>query len=84
MKERKARKAAGHGGIEEAAPTTVLIEDKPRTGQREQPKRKDRVKPRTTPGEDANPGMTARIEEDPGPARPAAPKPKPKPTKPKK
>ena len=44
MKERKARKAKSHGVIEEdAAP--VIIEEKPR-GQREQPKRKDRNKPR--------------------------------------
>ena len=44
MKARKAKKAKAHGVIEEdAAP--VIIEEKPR-GQREQPKRKDRNKPR--------------------------------------
>ena len=49
FKERQARKAAAqHGGtlvIDEAKPT---IEEKPRSGQRQQPVRKDRQKPRPT------------------------------------
>jgi len=48
--ERKARKAAAHGVIAEsddAAPRAVIVEDAPRpTGQRQQPKRKDRNKAR--------------------------------------
>jgi len=81
MKERKAKKAAAKGHIEEAS--TPLIEDKPR-GQREQPKRKDRVKPRPT-GDDSIQRAKPTIEEDPGPsdAAPAKPPTKP-PTKPKK
>ena len=78
MKERKARKASNKGLIEEA-PATALIEEKPR-GQREQPKRKDRNKPRT-PGEDSNSESKPGIEEDPGPTTAAPAKP---PTKPKK
>jgi len=77
MKERKAKKAAAKGVIEDAP--TPQIEEKPRTGQRQQPKRKDRVKPVTKPG-DAAP-MKAGIEEDPGPSDAAPVKP---PTKPKK
>jgi YidC/Oxa1 family membrane protein insertase len=49
--ERKARKAAAHGTIPEdggAAPRAVIVEDAPRSGQRQQPKRKDRNKPRPT------------------------------------
>ena len=59
MKERKARKAKAHGVIEEdAAP--VIIEEKPR-GQREQPKRKDRNKPRPVIDEvTGQAGATAR------------------------
>lgn len=49
MKERKARRAASRGvTIEEpTSTTTVAIDEKPR-GQRQQPKRKDRAKPRPT------------------------------------
>ena len=45
FKERQARKAARRGGaaIEDAAPAAV-IEDRPKSGQRQQPKRKDRAK----------------------------------------
>jgi len=77
MKERKAKKAAAKGVIEDAP--TPQIEEKPRTGQRQQPKRKDRVKPVTKPGDTAP--MKAGIEEDPGPSDAAPVKP---PTKPKK
>lgn len=54
MKERKARKAAKRGATieEEAAGGVAVIDEKPR-GQREQPKRKDRAKPRP-----AQPGAT--------------------------
>lgn len=51
LKERQARKAAQRGG---AAATAALLEDKPtieekpRSGQRQQPVRKDRQKPRPT------------------------------------
>jgi YidC/Oxa1 family membrane protein insertase len=76
LKDRKARKAAAKGiTIEEEKP---VIEEKPR-GQRPQPKRKDRVKPVTKPGDTAP--MKAGIEEDPGPSDAAPVKP---PTKPKK
>jgi YidC/Oxa1 family membrane protein insertase len=78
MKERKAKKAASKGLIEDA-PATLLIEDKPRPGQRQQPKRKDRAKPLPKPG-DATPNKPG-IEEDPGPSDVAPAKP---PTKPKK
>ena len=77
MKERKAKKQAAKGLIEEAP--TPQIEDKPRSGQRQQPKRKDRAKPLPKP-DDASPS-TAGIEEDPGPSDAAPVKP---PTKPKK
>jgi YidC/Oxa1 family membrane protein insertase len=45
FKERQARKASRRGGaaIEDAAPAAV-IEDRPKSGQRQQPKRKDRAK----------------------------------------
>lgn len=49
MKERQARKAAARGKVVEDVATTVVIEEKPR-GQRQQPKRKDRNKPR--PGQE--------------------------------
>ncbi|KQT01880.1 membrane protein insertase YidC [Cellulomonas sp. Leaf395] len=78
MKERKARKAKSHGVIEEAA-APVIIEEKPR-GQREQPKRKDRNKPR--PGIDQvkdTPAPPADGDSD-GPSTPAPGAP----TKPKK
>ena len=47
LKERQARRAVQHGG--ESGSTPLLeMEDKPRAGgQRQQPKRKDRAKPRT-------------------------------------
>jgi len=77
MKERKAKKQAAKGLIEEAP--TPQIEDKPRSGQRQQPKRKDRAKPLPKPG-DVSP-RTAKIEDDPGPSDAAPAKP---PTKPKK
>ncbi|WP_081844400.1 membrane protein insertase YidC [Cellulomonas sp. URHE0023] len=77
MKERKAKKAAAKGVIEDAP--APQIEEKPRAGQRQQPKRKDRAKPVTKPG-DAAP-MKSGIEEDPGPSDAAPVKP---PTKPKK
>ena len=78
MKERKAKKASSKGLIEEAP--APQIEDKPR-GQREQPKRKDRVKPPVKAGEAAasKPG----IEEDAAPTdsapakTPAKPRTKP-------
>ncbi|MGN6694517.1 MAG: YidC/Oxa1 family membrane protein insertase, partial [Aquihabitans sp.] len=63
--ERKARKAAAHGVIAEtddAAPRAVIVEDAPRpTGQRQQPKRKDRNKarPAGSPGTSDAPSGTA-------------------------
>ncbi|WP_426593864.1 membrane protein insertase YidC [Cellulomonas sp. McL0617] len=77
MKERKAKKAESKGLIEDEP--VLLIEEKPR-GQREQPKRKDRAKAPTKPGDDGVPSKPG-IEEDPGPSAPAPAKP---PTKPKK
>lgn len=82
MKERKARKAAAHGSLIEDAPTTttLVIEEKPRSGQREQPKRKDRNKPRA-----ANEGVTGKptASTDDEPDGPSTPAPA-APTKPKK
>nr|WP_040399393.1 membrane protein insertase YidC [Cellulomonas massiliensis] len=52
FKERQARKAARRGGAAiEDAPTAAVIEDRPKSGQRQQPKRKDRAKgtPATRP-----------------------------------
>ena len=63
MKERKAKKAASKGVIEDVA--VPQIEEKPR-GQREQPKRKDRAKPGRPPA--ATPEAKPGIEEDPGPS----------------
>ena len=60
MKERKAKKAKGHGVIEEDA-ATVMIEEKPR-GQREQPKRKDRNKPQ--PGSDETKEQAHRAQDE--------------------
>jgi YidC/Oxa1 family membrane protein insertase len=74
MKERKARKQAERGGIEEGPSAVAAIEEAPRTGgQREQPKRKSRNKPRPT-GAGTSPAG-ARIED--GPAQPPATSPKP-------
>jgi len=77
MKERKAKKAKSRGTIEEDAAPAVVIEEKPR-GQREQPKRKDRNKPRpvideikdkpTVPGDSESDGPT------PAPGAPTKPK----------
>jgi YidC/Oxa1 family membrane protein insertase len=44
MKERQARKAAARGTIEEERSAVATIEEAPRSGQREQPKRKSRSK----------------------------------------
>src|SRR6478736_6045115 len=81
MKERKARKAAGHAPSIEDAPSTptLLIEEKPR-GQRQQPKRKDRNKPRVV-ADDVTDKPVRSTDDDPdGPSTkaPGAP------TKPKK
>ena len=70
FKERQARKAArrGDAAVEDAAPAAV-IEDRPKSGQRQQPKRKDRAKgapiARTgTPQQtDAAAGTTSPAEE---------------------
>ncbi|MGW6129032.1 membrane protein insertase YidC [Cellulomonas sp. NPDC055163] len=93
LKERRARKAAAKGTtlqIEET-PSTVL-DEKPRPGQRSQPKRKDRAKPRpagatgvAAPASAADPGPSASTPDD-GPDEPPAKrvsttKPKPKPKK---
>lgn len=52
MKERKARRAAARGiTIEETPASTAVIEEKPRSGQRQQPKRKDRAKGVARPAE---------------------------------
>ncbi len=97
MKERKAKKAKAHGVIEEDAAAPVIIEEKPR-GQREQPKRKDRNKPRPVIEEIQDkpaapkPATPRPASSKPGSPKPAAPKdgdgpgtPAPgKPTKPKK
>lgn len=89
MKERKAKRAAAKGiTIEEEKPA-VAIEEKPR-GQRQQPKRKDRVKPTTLPSSTDSgsaptaPGSSSSPKTAP-PAGPSAGRPKPpakkKPTK---
>ncbi|WP_421742618.1 membrane protein insertase YidC [Cellulomonas sp.] len=77
MKERKARKAKSHGLIEEPE-STAVIEEKPR-GQREQPKRKDRNKPRVIEDRTVKP-VTPKDDESDGPSTPAPDAP----TKPKK
>ncbi len=80
MKERKARKAKAHGLIEETpAATTLTIEEKPR-GQRQQPKRKDRNKPRVVTDEVSDKPVAPTDDEPDGPAKPASGAP----TKPKK
>ena len=71
MKERKARKAAkAHGRDRGGARLRVIIEEKPR-GQRQQPKRKDRGKPRPVTDEVSTPqpGADDVLEDDPVPAR---------------
>jgi len=78
MKERKAKKAKSHGVIEEdAAP--VIIEEKPR-GQREQPKRKDRNKPKPVIDEIKDKPVAPTDGDADGPSTPAPGAP----TKPKK
>jgi len=70
LKDRKARKAAAKGiTIEEEKP---VIEEKPR-GQRPQPKRKDRAKPRPVDGAATGSSVAPAAEESDGEA--AAPKP---------
>jgi YidC/Oxa1 family membrane protein insertase len=59
LKARKARKAAARGETLELGTTTTLsteLDDKPRSGQRTQPKRKDRAKARPTTGAPGAPG----------------------------
>jgi YidC/Oxa1 family membrane protein insertase len=78
MKARKAKKGKSQGVIEDAPSTTLVIEEKPR-GQREQPKRKDRAKPRPgTEGTTPQPGKAKDGDTDgpvtPPPARPTKPK----------
>jgi len=87
--ERKARKAAAHGTIPEsdgAAPRAVIVEDAPRSGQRQQPKRKDRNKPRpagaTATGSSPAGSSSPSGPDDDGPDVPASPSKTP--TKPKK
>jgi YidC/Oxa1 family membrane protein insertase len=81
MKERKARKAAAHAPSIEDAPSTptLLIEEKPR-GQRQQPKRKDRNKPRVVTDDVTDKPVRSADDESDGPSTkaPGAP------TKPKK
>ncbi|MBD7918742.1 membrane protein insertase YidC [Cellulomonas sp. Sa3CUA2] len=62
-KARQARKAAARGQSIEEPSTTALIEEKPR-GQRQQPKRKDRNKPRPTGTEPAD-AASAPVEDAP-------------------
>ena len=79
MKERKAKKAKSRGTIEEDAAPAVVIEEKPR-GQREQPKRKDRNKPRVISDDAAAKQLPPAAEPEgpttPPPAAPTKPKPK--------
>lgn len=85
LKERRARKAAAKGTTLQLdeAPTTVL-DEKPRPGQRTQPKRKDRAKPRPAgatpaPAAPAQPSAPATDGPDEPPAkRVSTTKPKPK------
>ncbi len=77
MKERKARKSKSHGTIEEAAAPAVIIEEKPR-GQREQPKRKDRNKPRPVVDDVKDKPVPPKDSDGPSTPTPGAP------TKPKK
>lgn len=75
FKARQARKASARGAVIEEEPA-VEIEEKPR-GQRQQPKRKDRAKPRPaqagTPAEAASEAEDAVAVEDAPPAVEAAP-----------
>jgi YidC/Oxa1 family membrane protein insertase len=95
MQERKARKAAAHGTIPETdggAPRAVIVEDAPRPGQRQQPKRKDRNKARpagspsgSSTGSPTSAGSSSSRPsgpDDDGPDVPASPSKTP--TKPKK
>ncbi len=50
LKERQARKAAQQGAAVAVIEGKPVIEEKPRPGQRQQPVRKDRQKPKTTAG----------------------------------
>ncbi|WP_082494848.1 membrane protein insertase YidC [Cellulomonas sp. Leaf334] len=77
MKERKAKKAKSHGTIEESAAPAVIIEEKPR-GQREQPKRKDRNKPRPVIDDVKDKPVPPKDGDGPSTPTPGAP------TKPKK
>src|SRR6478735_1913620 len=69
MKERKARKAAAHAPSIEDAPSTptLLIEEKPR-GQRQQPKRKDRNKPRVVTDDVTDKPVRSADDESDGPS----------------
>ena len=71
MKARQARKAH-QTGLELAVADGPVIDDKPR-GQRVQPKRKDRVKPRTTDDSTAPSGSTLPVRStSPGGSTPPA------------
>ncbi|WP_029291091.1 membrane protein insertase YidC [Cellulomonas sp. HZM] len=82
MLERKARRSSHRGGgALEPAASTAVIEEKPRSGQRQQPKRKDRAKgpagspPRAVPGADSpapDPAAPDALEADPAGSADAA------------
>ena len=76
------RKAAAQGRSLEDDATPAVIEEKPRSGQRQQPKRKDRAKPRPA-GATGPPAAEPGIAEDsrsrrrrraPSPSRPPSPR----------
>ncbi|GIG41417.1 membrane protein insertase YidC [Cellulomonas phragmiteti] len=60
FKARQSRKASARGEVTEDVATTAVIEEKPR-GQRQQPKRKDRNRPRPVQGPA---GATAAVPDD--------------------
>ncbi|TQL02220.1 membrane protein insertase YidC [Cellulomonas sp. SLBN-39] len=69
LKARKARKAASRGETPETVEgtTTAVIEERPRSGQRQQPKRKDRAKGRPQTGAGQASGTETNGSDDAGP-----------------
>lgn len=75
FKARQARKAAARGTAPAETATTALIEEKPRSGQRQQPKRKDRNKTRPAQAEPTTvaPEVVADVVDDAVTAAPSEP-----------
>jgi YidC/Oxa1 family membrane protein insertase len=82
FKERQARKAARRGGaaVEDAAAPTAVIEDRPKSGQRQQPKRKDRAKGGAPAARPSAPQQTDAAAGSTSPTEETSPKPTDKPS----